>query len=65
VVEAIVDEVIETDVVVARQAHGARRAVAAAEEPGRQPHQNEGEREQQGRQFKHGATTIAGPQDES
>src|SRR5205807_2497172 len=37
VIEAVVDEVVEAHVVVARQPHGARRAVAAAEKPGGEP----------------------------
>ena len=55
VVEAIVDQVIEADVVVARQAHGARGAIAATEEPGSQTDQDEGQRQQQWRQLEHGS----------
>ncbi len=58
-VEAIVDEVIEPDVVIARQSHGARRAVAAPEKPRGQAHQDEGQREEQWRQLEHGVETIA------
>src|SRR5262249_39882260 len=61
VVEAVVDEMIESDVVVARQPHGAGGAVAPAEEPGREPDQDEGQGEQVGAQSKRDAMTITGP----
>src|SRR5579862_5771010 len=54
VIEAVVDQVIEADVVVTRQPYGTRGAIAAAEKPGRQAHQDEGQGEQQWRQFEHG-----------
>ena len=54
VVEAVVDEVIEAHVVVARQAHGTRGAVAAPEEIGGEADQHEGQRQEQRRQFEHG-----------
>ena len=60
VIETIVDEVIEADVVVARQAHGARRAVAAAEEIGGEADENEGQRQEHRRQFEHAPATISG-----
>src|SRR5215469_5212206 len=52
-VETIVDEVIEPDVVIPRQAHRAGYAVTAAEKPGCQPHEDEGQRKEQWRQLKH------------
>ena len=55
VIEAVVDEVIEADVIIARQAHGAGGAVAAAEKPGREAHQDEGQRQKQWRQLEHDA----------
>ena len=45
VVEAVVDEMVEALVVVARQAHGARGAVAAPEKLGGEPHEDEGQRQ--------------------
>ena len=54
VVEAVVDQVVEADVVVARQPHGARGAVAPAEKPGRHADQDEGQGEQEWRQLEHG-----------
>ena len=54
-IEAVVDEVIEAHVVIARQSHGARGAVAASEKPGGQAHQDEGQREEQRRQLEHGS----------
>ena len=53
VVEAIVDEVIEALEVVARQAHGARGAVAAPEEIGGEADQHEGQRQEHRRYFEH------------
>ena len=53
VVETIVDEVIEPDVVIARQAHRAGYAVTATEKPGRQPHEDEGQCQEQWRQLEH------------
>jgi len=45
VVETVVDQVIEADVVIARQAHRAGGAVTAAEKPGRQADEDEGQRQ--------------------
>src|SRR6516164_6811449 len=53
VVEAVVDEMIEADVVVAWQAHRSGCAIAAAEKPGGQPYEDEGQRKKQWRQFEH------------
>src|SRR6516164_7794550 len=52
-VETIVDEVVEPDVVIARQAHRAGDTVTAAEKPGCQPHEDEGQRQEQWRQLEH------------
>ncbi len=57
VIEAVVDEVIEAFVVVTRQAHGAGRAVLAAEKIGGQAHYDEGQREKHRRQFEHAPET--------
>ena len=53
VIEAVVDEVIEAFVVIARQADGARRAVAATQKIGGQGHEAEGQRQKHRRQFEH------------
>src|SRR3989440_641416 len=58
VVETVVDEMVEADVVVARQAHGARRAVTAAEKIGGETDEDEGQRQQQWRQLEHLADDI-------
>src|ERR1700728_1259668 len=58
-IEAIVDQVVEADVVVARQAHGTGRPVAAAEEPGGSKYQDERQRQQQWRQVKHSVSDRA------
>src|SRR6516162_1349935 len=52
-VETVVDEVIEPDVIIAGQAHRAGYAVTAAEKPGCQPHEDEGQRQEQWRQLEH------------
>src|SRR5262249_13826516 len=52
-VEAVVDQMIEPDVVVPWQTHRAGDAVATPQKPGRQPHQDEGQREEQWRQLEH------------
>src|SRR5579871_1366852 len=43
VVEAVIDQVIEANVVVTWQPYGARGAIATAEKPGGQAHQDEGQ----------------------
>ena len=53
VVEAVVDEVIEAHVVIARQANGARGPVAATEKIGGHAHQTEGQRQKHRRQLEH------------
>src|SRR5207302_5053337 len=60
VVEAVVDEVIETDVVVARQPHGARGTVATSEIPSRGTHRNECQRQYKGGQLEHVRDNTAG-----
>jgi hypothetical protein len=52
-VEAIVDQVVEPDVVVARQAHGARNPAAVPEAPGDAADDNERECQKQWRQLNH------------
>src|SRR5207237_9153240 len=58
VVETVVDEMVEADVVVARQAHGACRAVTAAEKISGETDEDEGQRQQQWRQLEHFADDI-------
>ena len=53
VVEAVVDEVIETDVVVAWQTYRARGTVATSDKPGRGTHRNECQRQYEGGQLEH------------
>ena len=58
VVEAVVDQVIKTLEVVARQAHGTCGAVLSAEEKlGRQAHPHDGQPEKHRRQFEHAPET--------
>ena len=52
-VEPIVDEVIETYVVIARQTHGAGSTAVPAEDPGGAADSDEGQREQYWRQLDH------------
>ncbi len=61
VIEAIVDEVIEADVVIARQADSARGTHAATEEPSRNAYQDERQGEQKWGQLKHGVNDIRPP----
>src|SRR4029077_1757455 len=60
VVEAVIDEVIETLELVARQAHGTRSAVAAPEEIGGEADQHEGQRQEHRRYFEHAPARLAG-----
>src|SRR5581483_9520605 len=55
VIEPVVDQVIQTNVIITRHAHGARRTIAAAEYPGGKTHRDEGECEQDWRQLDHDA----------
>jgi hypothetical protein len=55
VVEAVVDEMVEADVVIARQAHSARRSHPSPEKPGGSPDGHKGESEQKWRQLEHSA----------
>src|SRR6202521_1476709 len=58
VIETVVDEMVEADVIVARQAHGARRAVTAAEKICGETDEYEGQRQEQWRQLEHLADDI-------
>jgi hypothetical protein len=55
VVEAVVDEMVEADVVIARQAHSARRSHPSPEKPSGSADGHEGESEQKWRQLEHSA----------
>ena len=52
-VEAVIDEMVEADVVIARQAHSARRSHPSPEKPGGSTNGDEGQREQKWRQLEH------------
>src|SRR6267378_3623060 len=58
VIETVVDEMVEADVIVARQAHGARGAVTAAEKICGETDEYEGQRQEQWRQLEHLADDI-------
>ncbi len=52
-IEAVIDEVIQANVVVTRQAHGACRGVTAPKYPGGEADEHECESEQEWRQLDH------------
>ena len=60
VVEAVVDEMVEADVIVTRQAHGARSTHPSPEKPGSSTNGHKGQREQEWRQLKHSAECSSG-----
>ena len=59
VIEAVIDEVVQADVVIPRQTHGARSPDAPAEKPGSNANGYESQGQKNGGQFKHSYQTIA------